>query len=122
MVRSSQAHPISTGLAKPKVEQGIREIRPGVYEVRSSGVSRATDRGIRAPRKLRAKLVTDVAGGKYGGSKTTLGFCWTNAAGKAHTGARRTLAEEHRRIDKDIRSAIGSIPLVKLTPKDLDIF
>jgi hypothetical protein len=88
-------------VTRPKVEQGIREIRPGVYEVRYAGVSRTTDRGIRAARQLRAKLMTEVAEGKHGGAKATLGWLlndWLRHREDAGL-APRTIEEDRRKID-----------------------
>jgi integrase len=109
---------------RAKVEKGIREIRPGVFEVRYAGVSRTTDRGIRAARQLHGKLMTEVAEGKHGGEKSTLSWLlddWLRhrkSAGRAP----RTLAEDRRKIDTIIRPSLGSRRLDRLKVADINRF
>jgi integrase len=116
------------------VEKGIRQIGPSRWEVRvyagrnpETGairhVSRSTDAGIKAARTLRAKLTTEVAEGKHGATMGTFGSlldAWLQDGkqGRAET----TMAGYRIKIESKIRPALGSIPLDRLTTRDLDRF
>jgi hypothetical protein len=65
-------------------EKGIRQVAPDRWEIRVNvgrdpgtgklrQVSRSTRRGIAAARRLKAKLITEVAEGKHGGTSGTFG-------------------------------------------------
>lgn len=118
-----------------KVETGIWEREPGVFDVRVhvardprtgkiKQVTRTTREGIQAARRLRAKLITEVAQGKYGGTASTLGVLFDewHKHKKRMGNAETTLAEERRKIDNNIRPYLGDKHLDKLTSHDLDRF
>lgn len=127
---------------RPVREPGIRELSAGVYELRVhvardpltkrlrqvSRTYRAPRQewgaGIREARALRARLLDEVRAGRHRGTKTTLGTlldAWNlqrEKMGRSPT----TLAEDRRKIDKDVRPALGHRRLDKLTAEDLDRF
>lgn len=120
---------------KPEyVERGIRRLPNGSFEVRvhvardsvtgrSKQVSR-TVRGIRAARSMRAKLEAEVGRGEHGGTVSTFGFlldAWQEHRRKLRRSP-TTLVEDQRKIDKDIRPALGAVRLDKLSTRHLDNF
>lgn len=113
--------PLREDPEKPKVEKGIRLIRPGVYEVRYGQLSRTTDGGIKAARNLRAKLITEVGQGKHGGTKATFGKLldeWLSHGEKM--GRSPTTLAGYRKKLVPIKEALGSIRLEKLTAHHID--
>ncbi len=115
--------------------RSIREKKKGVWEVRAfvsrdplTGRTRHVSRSITgtaaAARKLRSKLEAEVAEGKHGGTAGTLGMLFDewNAYREGMGAAKTTLAEDRRKIDKDIRPVLGSKPLDRLGSRDLDRF
>jgi integrase len=115
------------------IERGIRRLPNGSYEVRVhlskdpiSGKVRQLSRTTRgteaAARKLRAKLITEVAEGKHGGTSTTFGALldsWLEHRKKMGASP-TTLAADGEKIERVIRPAIGSVRLNKLTARHLD--
>ncbi|HEY3942913.1 MAG TPA: site-specific integrase [Acidimicrobiales bacterium] len=116
-------------------EKGIREIRPGVYEVqvhvgrdpitgRVRQVSRTTSQGIADARRLRARLLVEVAQGRHGRTPPSLGAAlaaWLDhldRSGRSPT----TLAEYRRKVDRVIGPALGDRRLDALSAGDLDTF
>ena len=118
-----------------QVEKGIRQVGPDRWEVqvhvgrdpltgKLRQVSRTTRKGIADARKLRAKLVTEVAQGKHGGTVATLGSLLDEWLSHIECDGRspKTLAEYRRKVDKVIRPALGAKRLDKLSAHDLDSF
>ena len=118
-----------------QVEKGIRQIGPGRLQVQVfvrrdpvTGKQRfkneTTTKGIADARRVRARLTTEVAHGKHGGTSGTLGALldeWLATAvrlGRSPT----TVAENRRKIEKVIRPGLGSVRLDKVTPHALDAF
>jgi integrase len=118
-----------------QVEKGIRQVGPDRLEVqvfvgrdpvtqKMRFKSATTTKGIADARKLRARLTTEVAHGKHGGTSGTLGALldeWLATAvrlGRSPT----TVAENRRKIEKVIRPELGGVRLDKLTTHALDAF
>ena len=114
-------------------DKGIREKSPGVWEVRVhvardpattriKQVSRTTRKGIAEARRIRARLMTEVAEGRHGSTATTFDalldqwFAHIEAVGRSP----KTLAEYRRKIESAIRPALGHIRLDRLTTHQLD--
>jgi integrase len=141
-VASSNQYPIfsqtdrrTTPFKRAQIEKGIREIRPGVFEVQVHAnrdpvtgklrqVSRTTDRGIADARRLRARLIAEVAQGEHGGvgpaTFSSLLDEWLDHGEKVGKWAPKTAAEYRRKIDKVIRPALGHFQLKTLSAKHLD--
>ena len=94
-------------------------------EAGQSGVHRAATRaGRREAAKQLAALVAEVERGGHAGSAATFGVLldeWT-AHGERMGLSPKTLHEYRRKIDKQIRPALGAKRLDKLTAHDLDRF
>jgi integrase len=120
---------------KVQLEKGIRLVGPDRWEVQvhvgrdpSTGklrqVSRTTRKGIADARRLRARLVTEVANGDHGGTTGTLGSlldAWLAHAvdlGRSPT----TIAGYRKKIEATIRPALGDLVLDRITAHDLDSF
>jgi integrase len=116
-----------------QVEKGIRQVGPDRWEVqvhvgrdpitgKLRQVSRTTRKGIADARRLRAKLVTEVAQGKHGGTVATLGSVLDQWLAHIERDGRspKTLAEYRRKIDRVIRPGLGAKRLDKLSVHDLD--
>jgi integrase len=120
---------------KVQLEKGIRLVGPDRWEVqvhigrdpatgRLRQVSRTTRKGIADAHRLRARLMTEVAEGKHGGTSGTLGsllddwLAYIESDGRSPT----TLAGYRIKIEKTIRPALGDRPLDKLNAHDLDAF
>ncbi len=115
------------------IERGIRRLPNGSYEVRVhvskdpvSGkvrqLSRTTRGSEAAARKLRAKLITEVAEGKHGGTSTMFGALldsWLEHREKMGASP-TTLGADREKIERVIRPALGSVRLDKLTARHLD--
>jgi integrase len=124
----------TVGFKVTTVEKGIRQIGPSRWEVRvfagrnpETGairhVSRSTNDGIAAARKLKAKLVTEVADGKHGSTAGTFGQLLDAWLKDGRQGRATTTLDGYRiNIESTIRPALGSIMLNKLTARDLDAF
>jgi hypothetical protein len=114
-------------------ERGIRKLPTAAYEVRVHvsrdpvtgkirQLSRTVTGTLAAARKARAKLITEVAEGKHGGTSTTFGALLDRClehrekvgASSHHTRRRSGV------IERVIRPAIGSVRLDKLTARHLD--
>ncbi len=77
--------------------------------------------GIREARRLRAQLVADIAGGKYGGARGTLAHLVTAYVDhRAKAGASPTTVSGYRSIAKAIAAGPGRKRLDRLTAHDLD--
>src|SRR5664280_2505584 len=126
---------VSTGEFKVvTVEKGIRQIGPTRWEVRvyagrhpETGairhVSRTSTAGITAARRIRARLITEVAEGKHGSNAGTFGQLldlWLRDGKQGRAPA--TLDGYRINIESTIRPALGSILLPKLTARHLDAF
>jgi len=113
----------------------IRKLGEDRYEVRlhvgrdsATGkvrqVSRISHGGLRAAQKLRSRLETEIADGEHGGTNGTLGLLfdrWNDhraSLGRSEV----TIYNSRRRIDRDIRPALGSMPLDKLTTAHIEGF
>ncbi len=87
-------------------------------------VSRTTSKGIPDARRLRSRLITEVAEGKHGRTVPSLGAlldAWVEhleKLGRSPT----TLAEYRRKIEKVIRPSLGHRRLDTLTAQDLNVF
>ncbi|HET9733173.1 MAG TPA: site-specific integrase [Acidimicrobiales bacterium] len=120
----------------------MRERSPGRWELRAyagrdplTGKPRQVTRTYVADRREKgagkrqaerelARLVAEVEQGQHGGSKATLGQLlddWT-AHGERMGRSPKTLYEYRRKVDRQIRPALGAKPLDKLTAHDLDLF
>lgn len=120
----------------------MRERSPGRWELRAfagrdpvTGKPRQITRTWAAPRrepeagkrqaaKELAKLVAEVERGEHGGTGSTFGMLldeWL-AHGERMGRSPKTLHEYRRKIDKQIRPALGAKRLDKLTAHDLDRF
>src|ERR1035437_4136498 len=120
----------------------IRDRAPGSWQLRVyvgddplTGKPRQVSRTYTAPRqepgagkreasKQLAKLVAEVERGEHGGTASTFGLLldeWT-AHGERMGRSPKTLFEYRRKIDRQIRPALGSNRLDKLTAHDLDRF
>jgi integrase len=87
-------------------------------------VSRSTRKGIAEARRLRAKLVTEVAQGKHGGTSGTFGSLlddWLTHGGQLGRSP-TTLDGYRKKIERTIRPALGSVQLEKITAHTLDAF
>ena len=116
------------------VEKGIRQIGPARWEVRVFAgrnpetqairhVSRSTTDGIAAARRLKAKLITEVADGKHGSTSGTFGQLLDAWLKDGRQGRATTTLDGYRiNIESTIRPALGPIMLSKLTARDLDAF
>jgi integrase len=115
-------------------EIGIRETSPGRWEIRAynreqgrqeyasydSG-RRTAGAGIREARRARSQLVADIAAGKYGGSKGTLGQLVDQYIDhRRKSGASPTTIRAYRSIARAIANGPGGKRLDKLTARDLD--
>lgn len=120
---------------KVQLEKGIRLVGPDRWEVQvhigrdpSTGklrqISRTTRKGIADARKLRSRLVTEVARGEHGGTSGTLASLLNDWLAYIESDGRspKTLAEYRRKVEKSIIPALGAIPLDKLSAHDLDNF
>lgn len=118
-----------------QVEKGIRQVGPDRWEVqvhvgrdgatgRLRQVSRTTRKGIADARRLRARLVTEVAQGKHGGTAGTFGSLLDDwlVAGERNGRSPSTIAGYRKKIESTIRPALGSLPLHKVTTHTLDSF
>jgi integrase len=120
---------------KVQLEKGIRLTGPDRWEVQvhvgrdpSTGklrqVSRTTRKGIADARRIRSRLVTEVAEGKHGGTSGTLGsllndwLAYIESDGRSPT----TMAGYRIKVNKTIMPALGDRPLDKLNAHDLDDF
>jgi integrase len=120
----------------------MRERSPGRWQLRVylgddplTGKPRQVSRTYTAPRreagagkreasKQLAKLVAEVERGEHGGTASTFGLLldeWT-AHGERMGRSPKTLFEYRRKIDKQVRPALGAKALDKLTAHDLDRF
>jgi integrase len=113
----------------------MRERRPGVWEVRAfvgrdpvtnapRQVSRTVHGGKRAAQTAMASLVTEAKEGKLGGTDATVGLLLDHYL--AHLERRslspKTLHTYRQQVDTNIRPALGSKAVRKLTAWDLDGF
>jgi integrase len=118
-----------------QLEKGIRLIGEDRWEVQvhigrdpATGklrqVSRTTRKGIADARRLRARLITEVAQGKHGGTSGTFGSLLTDWIAQIENDGRspKTLHEYRQKIDSRIVPALGAIPLDQLDAHDLDAF
>jgi integrase len=118
-----------------QMEKGIRLVGEDRWEVQvhigrdpATGklrqVSRTTRKGIADARRLRARLITEVAEGKHGGTSGTFGSLLTDWLAQIENDGRspKTLHEYRLKIDSRIAPALGAIPLDKLSAQDLDAF
>jgi integrase len=118
-----------------QVEKGIRLVGEDRWEVQvhigrdpSTGklrqVSRTTRKGITDARRLRARLITEVAQGKHGGTSGTFGSLLIDWLAQIESDGRspKTLHEYRQKIDSRIVPSLGAIPLDKLDAHDLDAF
>ena len=73
-------------------------------------------------RKGLSKLVAEANAGQVASGKLTVGDCLDQWLSHCQFRGRRpsTIAENRRKIEKTIRPRLGSIPLAKLRPRDLD--
>jgi integrase len=114
-------------------DSGIREKQPGVWEVRVHvardpvtgrlrQVSRTTRKGIADARRIRARLITEVAEGKHGADHATLANLldeWV-MHGERLGRSPSTIAGYRGKIDTGIRPALGNVGLDRLTARHLD--
>lgn len=124
-----------TEFKRIQLEKGIRQVGPDRWEVQvhigrdpSTGklrqVSRTTRKGIADARRLRSRLVTEVAQGKHGGTTGTLGSLldeWVTL-GERNGRSPNTIAGYRKKIEATIRPELGSLPLEKVTTHTLDSF
>ena len=115
-------------------ETGIRERSPGSYELRAYNAEKGRQEtttyvhsrrewgaGIRTARSRRAQLVADIAAGKYGGSKGTLGYLVDAYIDqRERTGASPTTIRGYRSIARAVAAGPGPKKLDKLSSRDLD--
>jgi integrase len=136
--------PKGTGFKRIQVERGIRQIGPNKWEVqvhvgrdplskKLRQKSRTTSGGIRAARKLRAELISEVANDKAKASEvadnrtveaSTFGHLldeWL-ALGRSRGRSPSTIDGYEKKISSTIRPELGAIPLEELTAKTLDAF
>ena len=116
------------------VEKGIRQTGPARWEIRVYAgrnpdtqaihhVNGTTTEGISAARKLKAKLITEVAEGKHGSTSGTFGQLLDAWLKDGRQGRATTTIDGYKiNIETKIRPALGSIMLTKLTARDLDAF
>src|SRR5580700_9744838 len=117
-----------------KAKRGLRERSPGRWEIRAwnaaagrqESVSFDSGRsepgaGIREARRLRAKLISDIAAGKYGGQRGTLSHA-VNAYidHRRKSGASPHTIRGYRSICRAIDAGIGQKRLDKLQTRDID--
>ena len=116
----------------------IRERSPGHFEFRAfnAATGKQVTRtyvhpggepgvGIRAARAALARLVTDVANGKYGGEKATLGHLldeWIRFSEEARGRSPNTIAGYRTKAKRIQASTLANKMVTKLTAKDLDEF
>jgi integrase len=124
-----------TEFQRVQVEKGIRQIGPSRWEVqvhigrdpstnKLRQVSRTTRKGIADARKLRARLMTEVAEGKHGNTAGTFGSLldeWISQ-GERNGRSPNTIAGYRIKINKTIRPELGALPLNKLTTHRIDSF
>jgi len=130
------------GFRRVQVDKGIRQIAPDRWEVQvhvgrdpETGklrqVSRTTRNGIADARRIRARLVTEVAQGKHGGNTTTLADLlakWIEHGERLGrspntiTGYRykaATISRARKPAQGDL-PGLGDVPLTKLTARHID--
>lgn len=112
----------------------MRERRPGVWEIEVGAgrdplsgkyrVLRKTVRGTKTQAKAaKAKLVSDVASGRLGGTEATMGELLDRWMALVLPDLSPTTAANYRRyIERRIRPALGDVPVTKLEADRLDAF
>jgi len=126
---------VSVAFKRVQVEKGIRQVGAKRWEVQvhvgrdpSTGklrqVSRTTTRGIADARRIRSRLITEVAAGKHGGTVGSFGSLldeWLTA-GERRGRSPSTIAGYRKKIESTIRPSLGDLPLSKVTVHTLDAF
>ena len=85
-------------------------------------MSRTTPEGTAEARRIRARMMIEVAEGRHGSTATTFDallnewLAHIEAVGRSP----KTLAENRRKIESDVRPALGQIRLDRLTTHQLD--
>jgi integrase len=116
-------------------DKGIRQKAAGVWEVRvhvgrdpATGhirqVSRTTRKGIADARRIRARLITEIAQGKHGGTTGTFGTLLNEwlTTGESNGRSPSTIEGYRKKIEATIRPELGDQPLDKITSHTLDAF
>jgi Phage integrase, N-terminal SAM-like domain len=132
---SLQSEELAMALERVQLEKGIRLVGKDRWEVQvhigrdpaTGNSARSVEpirKGIVDARRLRARLITEIAQAKHGGTSGTFGSLLADwlAQDRERCPLPKTLHEYRQKIDSRIAPALGAGPLDKLSTHDLDAF